>query len=815
MIRMEEITIKEFRGIRDLNLQFKGQNFAVCGPNGTGKSGVVDAVEFALTGNISRLVGEGTKGVSVKDHAPHVDSRDNPEKAEVTVKIFIPSLKKSAAIHRTVKEAKNPKITPDSSDIKAVLDRVALHPEFVLSRREIIRYVLAEPGKRSKEVQALLRLDELEAMRAVLQKIVNATKRELSPLTNAKNSAGEELKRAMEITRVVPMEILNAANQRRAILSLSPISALNPDTSLKDGLTAVGTGTSTKIQKGIALNDMEAAKSHLQSLKGESFQKECVDVHDAIVALEAEAPDNTSQEDMLQTALRLFDEEHCPVCDTRWEPEEFKKCVNGKLKNLEEIKQKREMIQGRLESLCKIAEDFTSSIRVVYSYGGKLKPPIHPENIASYGQLVVGAVTQLRKYTPIGDSLTALETFKSVPDNVTDELDQIADGINKIPEASQQDAARDYLVIAQERLEAYRTASLSWKKGEDQARMAAEVYEIYISETTAALEKIYKKVEKTFTDLYRRINDDEEGFNAQLIPSAGKLGFDVDFYGRGFFPPGAYHSEGHQDSMGLCLYLALMNHLLGKDFIFSVLDDVLMSVDSGHRREVTKMLMEEFSNTQFIMTTHDDVWLNHMKSAGLVKPKRYAHFCKWSVELGPTEWNDRDVWQEIKEDLSKNDVRAAAALLRHYLEHLTQEICNGLRARVEFRDDGQFELGDLLPSAIGTLRKRLKAGKATAQSWGDSEAQNNLGKYEQRLTMAVTASQVDQWQMNAAIHYNTWARLEQKDFEPVVETFKALVDCFKCEVCHGFLYILPDKGNPEALRCGCSKTNINLVEKPK
>ena len=59
MISVESIVIKEFRRIRDLTLDFNRKNFAVCGPNGTGKSGVVDALEFALTGNISRLSGEG------------------------------------------------------------------------------------------------------------------------------------------------------------------------------------------------------------------------------------------------------------------------------------------------------------------------------------------------------------------------------------------------------------------------------------------------------------------------------------------------------------------------------------------------------------------------------------------------------------------------------------------------------------------------------------------------------------------------------------------------------------------------------------
>jgi predicted ATP-dependent endonuclease of OLD family len=85
MIRIEKIHIHEFRGIRELILDLKGQNFAACGPNGTGKSGIVDAIEFALSGNISRLSGAGTGGLSVKAHGPHVDSRNKPEVAFVTL----------------------------------------------------------------------------------------------------------------------------------------------------------------------------------------------------------------------------------------------------------------------------------------------------------------------------------------------------------------------------------------------------------------------------------------------------------------------------------------------------------------------------------------------------------------------------------------------------------------------------------------------------------------------------------------------------------------------------------------------------------
>src|SRR6266700_2312267 len=102
MILVKSITIEDFGGIRSLTLDFKGKNFAVCGPNGTGKSGVVDALEFALTGSITRLTGQGTSGISVKAHAPHVDRRDHPEKARVSLTASIPALNKTVVIERCV-----------------------------------------------------------------------------------------------------------------------------------------------------------------------------------------------------------------------------------------------------------------------------------------------------------------------------------------------------------------------------------------------------------------------------------------------------------------------------------------------------------------------------------------------------------------------------------------------------------------------------------------------------------------------------------------------------------------------------------------
>jgi len=146
MIRVESLTIREFRGVRDLTLDFKGKSFAICGPNGTGKSAVVDALEFVLTGNVSRLSGEGRGDVSLKQHGPHVDRRSDPDKARVMVKVSIPSLSKSVTIERSVKTPAVARVTPSDPAVLELLGQVKAHPEIVLSRRELIRYVLATPG---------------------------------------------------------------------------------------------------------------------------------------------------------------------------------------------------------------------------------------------------------------------------------------------------------------------------------------------------------------------------------------------------------------------------------------------------------------------------------------------------------------------------------------------------------------------------------------------------------------------------------------------------------------------------------------------
>jgi recombinational DNA repair ATPase RecF len=607
MIRVESITIKEFRGIRDLTLDFKEKTFAICGPNGTGKSGVVDALEFALTGNVSRLSGEGRGEISLKQHGPHVDRRNDPDKARVMVRVTIPSLGKTVAIERSLK---NPvaQVTPADSGVLEVLRQVEAHPEIVLSRRELIRYVLATPGARAEEVQALLHLDQVGQVRAGLQKIANACEKQLALLGTSVAQTRENLLRALGISELVKEKVLATTNAQRASLSLPALTDLTETTSLKDGLATPSPAQPQRIPKAQALADIRGTREALAEVGGNDTMKRVVEVTADLNALigDPAIAARVKRETFFTTGLELVEAGACPFCDNLWDLNELKKHIQAKINHLKEVSEKRTAAETKIAPLIATLRKVQSAINTVVGYASLSTPPLAMKAAREYSAHCGIVIERLTALLPLAETITVLTSVPTIPQTILDAIKELEQTVAALPEPTKQDAAREWLVVAQERLENWRDAKRKQKAAKEQTQKARQISDIYATTSDKVLAGIYTDVEKDFSSLYGFINrEDEDKFKAQLIPSLGKLGFDVDFYGRGFFPPGAYHSEGHQDSMGLCLYLALMKYLQGGNFTFAVLDDVLMSVDAGHRREVCALLKKEFPNTQFIMTTHD------------------------------------------------------------------------------------------------------------------------------------------------------------------------------------------------------------------
>ena len=820
MIRILSLHIEQFRGIHKLTLEPDDRNYAVCGPNGTGKSGVVDALEFVITGSISRLMGEGTSSITLKSHAPHVDSRETPEVARVSLTAFIPSLKKTVTIERCVDNPHAPKVTPPDPDVVNLVKELEDHPEFALSRREIIKYVLATPGDRSREIQALLRLDRIEKVRQSFQTIVNSRKTDSKKSDQDVTQAQAHLVRALGITSLGTEHILAAVNSRRDVLHLEPLPQLLAATSLKAWVTVVPEQQRPrqKIAKKQALIDLGALSELLKAPETELVSKSRNEIA-AIVEKLLKSPSllrSLRKQDFLRSGLDLIDTASCPFCDTQWNVEELRRHVQDGLDKAHQataLKLETEKAAMPLNSSLRQLETLA---RAAVTYGRQATPAIDTKHLDMWVSSLEERREQILKLEKPEDVLANLaQDYRELPKSVATSLDEIRQSVESLPDPSKEDEAKEYLTVCQERLDVYRVAKRKQAQIKKDIELAAMVLDTYNATVTDTLDDIYAGVATDFATYYRFINrDDESAFEGKLTPAAGRLNFDVDFYGRGFFPPSAYHSEGHQDAMGLCLYLALMKHTLAHRFCFAVLDDVLMSVDAGHRREVCSMLKSEFPETQFIITTHDEIWLKHMISEHLIDSKAFVQFRKWTIDDGPLVWNGADAWKEIGDYLDVGRVDLAAGTLRRYLEYMGRYLSERLRARIEFRGDAHYDLGELFGSVIQSWRDLLRNANKAANSWNKREELERIGGLQEKFARLVDQSQVEQWAINKSIHYNAWANFQKNDFAPVVNAFREFLEAFVCSSCRGYLYVLPTRGAREEIRCDCGAISLNLRERP-
>ena len=816
MIKLESAHIEEVRGIRKLNIDFGKGTFAISGPNGSGKSGVIDAIEFGLTGQIGRLTGRGTKNLSVAEHGPHVDKTKFPDAAFVELKVFLPEIGKSATINRKVSSPKKPTIVPADDDVRAILAEVADHPEIMLSRREILRFILVEPTKRSEEIQTILKLDEIGQTRSALNTAQNRLQTSQRAAAAQAQSSRDALLSHLQISTLRPEDLLEAVNTRRKMLALSEITKLTADTKLDAGLSSAA--KMPDFNKQSALRDVKALSDSAQGFP--SLGKAQVDaILSGLAKLEADPAlfDALQRRSFVERGLSLVDGPECPLCDHPWKNE---KHLREHLKEkLEKSDKARELQDTLVENGGVLSQE---AIRLM-SLLGLAQKVAEGQGDSGFAQLLISWKTDLEglktKLTTVdglmGSNDRLKENWLAVPKTFSKGLKALTEKVEARPDQTGAIDAQTFLTTAQLRLGDYREAMRKSKAAEIAWSSANAAYEIYCSVMEHELNALYDDVQEDFSTFYRAINEEDEAkFTAKLTPSAGKLDLDVNFYERGLFPPGAYHSEGHQDGMGVCLYLALMKRLFGDRFTLALLDDVVMSVDADHRYQFCKLLKTYFPHTQFVITTHDRLWAEQMRSAGLVTAKTSIAFHSWTIDTGPLVESSLEIWDEIDVALGKGKVEAAAAALRHHLEYVSRHLADQLGATPQFRADGNYELGELLPSVLKRMKDLYGKAADAAQSWGKDSDKEAAGKRKNLLSTCNAAMNVEQWAVNKAVHHYAWANFGKKDFEPVVVAFKELLGCFSCATCESWVYVTP-RVYPDTLRCACNLISLNLKAKPK
>lgn len=825
-MKILNLTIENVRGLRSLDLPLNGKSIVIWGPNGAGKSCVVDAIDFLFTGEISRLTGEGTAGITLRDHGPHINHK--PEEATVTATVQLDGVLEPISVKRCIARPDQLECPPE---VKPALDKITnvmRRGGVVLTRRDILRFITAKAGTRAEEIGELLNLEEVDDVRKSLQRAKNELEKREQVAQRAIKTAQVEVNVTLNLSTYSETGLIDTVNATREVLGGQPISTPSA-ANLKDGIVRP---TSREADNGTV--NLALVKQTLQNIKQntEPSSQQGLATHDA--ALRQQVSDLRADPHLLAELDRLGLTEHaqqfvddstveCPVCGASW-PE-------GHLKlHLETRVARAQVAKATRDQILETAGAIAIPVRNLRALVEALTKAVQDSGLETqlHGQLKdletwQGGLTALAEalndpmqlYLDSGMSNSKVARLLA-PDSLDELLGQLeTEVVAKLPEPTAEQTAWDTLTRLEESVRALESRIVEKKLASSFSTRADTLFSAFEKEREALLEGLYTRIADRFVEFYGVLHDHERGhFNAQLEPHGPSLNLEVDFLGRGKHPPHALHSEGHQDSMGLCLFLALNEELSQEELQLIVLDDVVMSVDSGHRKDVCRLLSEKFPNCQFVITTHDKTWATQLKQERVVDSHGSIEFTSWTLANGPQTHQQVEVWEAIQADLDREDVHGAAFKLRRSSEDFFESVCDALGGRVVYNSRGQWQLEDWLSPAMDQYKEILKQYRNASSSWGKSESVAKADELESVRRQVYDKTYVEQWSINASLHYNNWENMAKEDFEPVVAAFRDLRALFLCSSCGGYIERIPRKRSPELAKCSCGGVNWNLERKP-
>jgi hypothetical protein len=261
--------------------------------------------------------------------------------------------------------------------------------------------------------------------------------------------------------------------------------------------------------------------------------------------------------------------------------------------------------------------------------------------------------------------------------------------------------------------------------------------------------------------------------------------FQYAFHGQEVQPPRKYLSESHLNSLGVVLFLANAR-IFNKQARFLVLDDIVTSFDTSHRRRLLRLLRDEFSDWQVVILTHESVWFE------IIKKEMAQHGWKFHEVRadGPNGTVLDDSPASLKEIIAqkkgKDDVTND---LRKLLEMVLKEICASLEVKVAFRFN-EWNEKRMADELISQLRSTL------------SNKSPDLTKHHVFSDLAGSALVA-----NLVSHDNT-DKIVGEDIEVILEDIEKIVSLFTCPECERYISAKIEVPGEKAISCKCGKARI-------
>ena len=692
--KINEINLKGIRGTKDtLKLPLNGKSALLYGDNGTGKSSISDSLEWFFTDKVEHLnsleidLKEALRNAKIDASViSEVALSFTNNKVDATKNIYYKKAKLVADFNNTSED-----FTKFYTDTK--------NDNLILRFKNLTNFVDNTKTEKLKYLSEIIGFSEVSKKKEVLQKCYNAIKSEITK----QNFEGQK----SNLQRILIEKIGASISQEQNFIDKlnEKIKPLNIGFEIKvledinKVLTHLTSPENNKLNLELAFleniqNNLNLLKSEIEFINSEygkyylEFEK---------IALDVQSIMQTFFKELLNSGKNVITKYHkedsCPLCLQPKNIEELQSEITKRLEEIEESSKKLNDFNKSKTLVSEIALERTKRIDALLQ-----NPDINTDEnkvLKIEIQKIKDKIGAFQNASTIkvtsGEKIAEPEKINIFEDDFNFQA-QILDRITKIKEVLKNNSTILYNEISSAKEAFLNIRLIEKQKGvlENQQNSLKIIYDEFIKKQKEGLENFITTFSGKINEFYQFMNPNEP-FQELKIVTIGEddelngLTIEYKYEGNWVSPPQKYFSESHLNCFGLSFFLASVI-AFNKESKFVVLDDVISSFDSTHRKKFADLIIEKFNEYQFIVLTHEREWFDNMIKPLAKKKGWYINEIKWSEDKGthfdetPSELKDF-----IEHNLSQGVSSNIGNPIRRYIEQKLKDIASNTDAKVVFK----------------------------------------------------------------------------------------------------------------------------------
>ncbi len=759
-----------FRGATapiDIPLDTTKPVILIFGENGTGKSTIADAFDFACNCGFGSLEDRSIEGQKKGYVAALGGSSKN-----LKVVLYTSNGDFTATLGRT-----GPSVSP----------AIGCPNARILRRGNILKLLNAQPKQRYDELKAFITVPAIEKSENSLREATRDVKAQLEESVRSYTQARGELERFWVAEGKPGEDALqwaqNEAKKDVADLegNIAAIDTINAH--FRDADTLLISLDRSLAALATARREQENAQKQQQ--KVEAVQPK-IDAH--LLKL-------------LQDAKSLVTKttpKQCPVCEQVIDPLMLSSRLENRLaemstlsKVVTAVSRAKQDVEGKQTAVAQTREPFLEK-------AGRLAKALHASDLSDINALHI-EWPNFKELLESSENTAQFEQKARDFLNITQSCRQLLADRSKSAQQSihQRNAVKGYLETHTDKLRSAGDLNQLLKKIEAALEIVSRQRKGYVEEILAA---ISGEVERLYTALHPGEGVGKVRFHIKE-KGIGSLDFYAHFLDIPDVPPQAYYSESHLDTLGICVFLALSKYFMTEDTII-ILDDVVTSVDGPHLDRFMKLLHTEAPNfNQVIVTTHYRPWRDRYRWAkGPTANIQVIELGPWTLHNGLQLGYFMTAFEELKFILTQPvwDRQAVASKAGIVLESLLDFLTLKYSCSVPRNARNEFTLGDLSCGIDAKLSKTLCCRRPSG---------GGGNKVEFVLKPLIDAATSAQWVRNCiGCHLHALgSEIADNDVRAFAQNVVSLANTLICDSCG----VLPSR-RPSGSHWQCTCGNLEL-----